>query len=153
MSYEANILNAKILRAARLTDPATYVSISVLAKDAREYLKNKKIEVSETESLMLIIAALAHNRDAAMPAIIRRHIVSWKVFYEELNKQKEIKKIKETAAPEIEPAEIEPAELEPATIEPATIEPAELEPIMPEELEKNVIIRGDSAKNLGNPGC
>ena len=76
MSYEANILNAKILRAARLTDPATYVSISVLAKDAREYLKNKKIEVSETESLMLIIAALAHNRDAAMPAIIRRQIVS-----------------------------------------------------------------------------
>lgn len=133
LSYEYNILNTKILHAARLTDPATYVSISILAKDAREYLKSKKIEVNEKESLMLIIAALAHNRDAAIPAIIRRHIISCKVFYEELNKQKEIK---ETAAPEIEPAEIEPAELEPATIEPATIEPAELEPITPEEPEK-----------------
>ena len=107
MAYEYNILNTKILHAARLTDSATYVSISILAKDAREYLKSKKIEVNETESLMLIIAALAHNRDAAIPAIIRRHIISCKTFYEELNKQEEEKEAAGMAAEEpTEPEEL-----------------------------------------------
>ncbi len=77
--YEANILNAKLIHTARLTDPATFASISVLAKEGREYLHSKKIEVTEKESLMLLIAALAYNRgEPSIPAIIRRHIVSCK---------------------------------------------------------------------------
>ena len=142
MSYEYNILNTKILHAARLTDPATYVSISILAKDAREYLKSKKIEVNEKESLMLIIAALAHNRDAAMPAIIRRHIISCKTFYEELNKQAEEKEAAGTAAEE----PTEPEELDATAAE----ELAKL--ITPEEPE-NCKDRPHSANRFRIPGC
>ena len=150
-SYEVNILNVKLLQTARRIDPATLASISVLLKDGREYLHSKKIEVTEKESLMLLITLLAYNKEPSIPAIIRRHIVSCKAFYEELNRQ--AKEKEEAAAPvEEEPTEPEPAAditaaepMEPE--EPITAEP---EPVEPAEEEKT---GGDCSGILEAPGC
>ncbi len=88
--YEYNILNTKVLNAARQTDPATYASISLLAKDTREYLLSKKINVTKEEALILLITTLAYNRgEPNLAVIVKRHIISCKAFYEELNRKAE----------------------------------------------------------------
>jgi len=124
--YEANMFNAKLIHTARMTDPATFAGISALAKEGREYLKDKKMEVTERESLILMVLALTYN-GLDIAAIIRRHIVSCKAFYEELNRQAE-----------------EEAKVAAQAKEGQAADPAE-----PVETEN---IGGDSVKNLDTPG-
>lgn len=114
--YEYNILNAKVLNAARQTDPATYASISLLAKDTREYLLSKKIDVTKEESLILLITTLAYNRgEPNLAAIVKRHIISCKAFYEELNRKAEEEseepEQEELLEPELATDPAEPAEI------------------------------------------
>ncbi len=89
--FERDIFEEKILRTAIITDEATLYEISLLAKDARTFLKNKNIEVTEMQSYILLITALIYKGNAPMDAIFRRNIAVRKTFFRKKNIEEQIK--------------------------------------------------------------
>ncbi len=83
--FELNLLEEKVLRNYKRMDKATEVSLSIMVKKIQAYLKDRNIETTKEEALMLILLTMSNNRGPDMAIIIQRHINSCSQIYNEIN--------------------------------------------------------------------